>query len=123
MSDDIAREFLQHLARDEELQRRILSEVTDPAEAVAVTTRLANEAGFDVGVQALAQALEELAAASGGEELDDGTLEQVAGGASGLRTAYKVVINHEEQYSIWPADRESPFGWKDVGKGLGPRRR
>ena len=29
---------------------------------------------------------------------------------------YKVVINHEEQYSIWPADRENPPGWKDGGK-------
>jgi uncharacterized protein YbdZ (MbtH family) len=29
---------------------------------------------------------------------------------------YKVVINHEEQYSIWPAYRECPKGWKDVGK-------
>jgi MbtH protein len=29
---------------------------------------------------------------------------------------YRVVINHEEQYSIWPADREPPLGWKDVGK-------
>ena len=29
MSDDTAREFLQHLAQDEELQRRISSEVTD----------------------------------------------------------------------------------------------
>jgi MbtH protein len=29
---------------------------------------------------------------------------------------YKVVINHEEQYSIWPADREDPLGWRDVGK-------
>jgi MbtH protein len=29
---------------------------------------------------------------------------------------YKVVINHEEQYSIWPADRENPLGWRDVGK-------
>jgi len=28
---------------------------------------------------------------------------------------YKV-INHEEQYTIWPADRENPLGWKDVGK-------
>lgn len=28
---------------------------------------------------------------------------------------YKVVINHEEQYSIWPADRENPLGWNDVG--------
>lgn len=32
------------------------------------------------------------------------------------RTRYKVVINHEEQYSIWPADRENPAGWKDAGK-------
>jgi len=31
-------------------------------------------------------------------------------------TRYKVVINHEEQYSIWPADRENPLGWKDVGR-------
>lgn len=29
---------------------------------------------------------------------------------------YKVVINHEEQYSIWFADRELPLGWKAVGK-------
>ncbi len=27
---------------------------------------------------------------------------------------YKVVINHEEQYSIWPAGREAPRGWKDI---------
>ena len=26
--------------------------------------------------------------------------------------AYSVVINHEEQYSIWPAGRETPGGWK-----------
>jgi uncharacterized protein YbdZ (MbtH family) len=31
-------------------------------------------------------------------------------------TTYKVVVNHEEQYSIWPADRENPLGWQDVGK-------
>ena len=29
---------------------------------------------------------------------------------------YKVVINHEEQYSIWPADRENVRGWREVGK-------
>ena len=28
---------------------------------------------------------------------------------------YKVVVNHEEQYSIWPADRENPLGWRDAG--------
>ena len=31
-------------------------------------------------------------------------------------TVYKVVMNHEEQYSIWPVDRESPSGWRDIGK-------
>jgi MbtH protein len=31
-------------------------------------------------------------------------------------TLYKVVINHEEQYSIWPAHRENPLGWNDVNK-------
>ena len=36
-------------------------------------------------------------------------------------TIYKVVVNHEEQYSIWPAYRENPLGWRDVGKtGLKP---
>jgi MbtH protein len=29
---------------------------------------------------------------------------------------YKVVVNHEEQYSIWPAHRENPLGWRDGGK-------
>jgi MbtH protein len=32
------------------------------------------------------------------------------------KTIYKVVMNHEEQYSIWPANRENAFGWKDAGK-------
>ncbi len=31
------------------------------------------------------------------------------------KTIYKVVLNHEEQYSIWPADRENALGWKDEG--------
>ena len=35
-------------------------------------------------------------------------------------TIYKVVVNHEEQYSIWPADRENAPGWKDAGKS-GPK--
>lgn len=33
---------------------------------------------------------------------------------------YKVVFNHEEQYSIWPAERQNPLGWKDAGKS-GPK--
>ena len=32
------------------------------------------------------------------------------------QTIYKVVINDEEQYSIWPASRENPLGWRDAGK-------
>jgi MbtH protein len=28
---------------------------------------------------------------------------------------YKVVLNHEEQYSIWPVDRDNPSGWVDDG--------
>ncbi len=35
-------------------------------------------------------------------------------------TLYKVVLNHEEQYSIWPADRDNPPGWNDAGKS-GPK--
>lgn len=31
-------------------------------------------------------------------------------------TVYKVVVNHEEQYSIWPLDKDNPLGWKDAGK-------
>ena len=29
---------------------------------------------------------------------------------------YQVVFNHEEQYSIWPADQETPAGWHPAGK-------
>ena len=32
------------------------------------------------------------------------------------KTIYKVVVNHEEQYSIWPASRENALGWRDAGK-------
>lgn len=28
---------------------------------------------------------------------------------------YRVVLNDEEQYSIWPADREIPSGWRAEG--------
>jgi MbtH protein len=33
-----------------------------------------------------------------------------------LSTTYKVVVNDEEQYSIWEADRENALGWRDAGK-------
>lgn len=35
-------------------------------------------------------------------------------------TIYHVVINHEEQYSIWPEYKEVPKGWKAVSK-IGPK--
>jgi MbtH protein len=30
-------------------------------------------------------------------------------------TRFKVVLNHEEQYSIWPEDRANAPGWRDAG--------
>ncbi|AGK51564.1 protein mbtH [Burkholderia thailandensis MSMB121] len=30
-------------------------------------------------------------------------------------TEFNVVVNHEEQYSIWPVYKEVPAGWKTVG--------
>ncbi|GAB2720253.1 MbtH family protein [Kitasatospora kifunensis] len=32
------------------------------------------------------------------------------------KTIYQVVVNEEEQYSIWPTGRELPLGWKTEGK-------
>ena len=31
-------------------------------------------------------------------------------------TLYLVVVNHEEQYSIWQASKPVPLGWKQAGK-------
>ena len=36
-------------------------------------------------------------------------------GFGGADRRHKVVVNHEEQYSIWPDDRESPPGWRETG--------
>lgn len=35
-------------------------------------------------------------------------------------TIYRVVVNEEEQYSIWPTYLEIPGGWRDTGKS-GPK--
>jgi MbtH protein len=32
------------------------------------------------------------------------------------KAIYKVVVNQEEQYSIWPTDRANAPGWRDAGK-------
>jgi len=37
-------------------------------------------------------------------------------GEEGDTRTYKVVVNHEEQYSIWDVERENPLGWRDAGK-------
>ncbi len=31
-------------------------------------------------------------------------------------TTFDVVVNDEEQYSIWPSYRDVPAGWRKVGK-------
>jgi MbtH protein len=31
-------------------------------------------------------------------------------------TIYSVVVNNEEQYSIWPAEKAMPYGWRSKGK-------
>jgi MbtH protein len=36
------------------------------------------------------------------------------------KTIYKAVVNHEEQYSIWPAHKALPPGWREAGKS-GPK--
>ena len=33
-------------------------------------------------------------------------------------TTFRVVVNAEEQYSIWPDYKEVPRGWTEVGKRL-----
>jgi len=37
-------------------------------------------------------------------------------GGKGDKTIYKVVVNAQNEYSIWPADRENAVGWNDAGK-------
>ncbi|RSM88637.1 antibiotic synthesis protein MbtH [Kibdelosporangium aridum] len=32
-----------------------------------------------------------------------------------MENQFIVVLNHEEQYSIWPAGRDVPAGWREAG--------
>lgn len=32
-----------------------------------------------------------------------------------MQQQYKVVVNDEEQYSIWPQGRDNAPGWRDTG--------
>ncbi|MEJ0096574.1 MAG: MbtH family NRPS accessory protein [Methylocella sp.] len=36
--------------------------------------------------------------------------------ADGNNELFRVLVNHEEQYSIWPHEQAVPAGWSDVGK-------
>lgn len=29
---------------------------------------------------------------------------------------FRVVVNDEDQYALWPADKPVPQGWRDAGK-------
>lgn len=33
---------------------------------------------------------------------------------TGEKELYYVVVNHEEQYSIWPSHKEIPLGWEPI---------
>jgi MbtH protein len=33
-----------------------------------------------------------------------------------VEPTYLAVINDDEAYSVWPADRDLPAGWRDAGK-------
>jgi uncharacterized protein YbdZ (MbtH family) len=35
-------------------------------------------------------------------------------------TIYRVVVNHEEQYSVWPEYKDIPAGWRDINV-IGPK--
>lgn len=32
------------------------------------------------------------------------------------QNAYRILVNQEAQYSIWPAQRALPLGWETVGE-------
>jgi MbtH protein len=40
----------------------------------------------------------------------------MATGRDDPNTVYFVVLNHEEQYSIWPLEKPMPSGWRLAGK-------
>jgi MbtH protein len=55
----------------------------------------------------------------GGDRLEDGAgsyLNFPVMDETEDKTIYRAVVNHEEQYSIWPAHKENPLGWNDAGK-------
>jgi len=43
-------------------------------------------------------------------------MEQQAVETSVQENIYKVVVNSEEQYALWPSNLHNPGGWRDAGK-------
>ncbi|MEU2871757.1 MbtH family NRPS accessory protein [Streptomyces olivoreticuli] len=39
----------------------------------------------------------------------------MAEAAEAALDSWTIVVNHEEQHSIWPAGRELPPGWNEIG--------
>lgn len=46
----------------------------------------------------------------------------MTGGAAEDQQDYLVLVNNEEQFSIWPAAKDVPAGWRPVGP-VGPKDR
>lgn len=34
-----------------------------------------------------------------------------------MNIGYRVVVNDEEQYALWPAQKDNAPGWRDAGVG------
>lgn len=34
-----------------------------------------------------------------------------------MSISYRVVVNDEEQYALWPAHKDNAPGWRDAGAG------
>ena len=72
----------------------------------------------EVGDEAPAEAPRQEAAEAGQPPSPADQAAPAGSGSEGREdaTRYKVVVNHEEQYSIWPEARENALGWRDAGK-------
>lgn len=46
---------------------------------------------------------------------DTGETPAAPGGSSPPGGHWRVVVNHEDQYSVWPTDLPNPAGWRDEG--------
>lgn len=40
----------------------------------------------------------------------------MSGAGEAREETFRAVMNDEEQYSVWPAGRDIPAGWREAGK-------